>query len=113
MHRQDGLRARRDLCFDLPDVHQIGVGIDIHKDRARAGQDDRLGRGNERVRDGDHLIAGPDAHGAKNDVQRRRAVADPDAVLHAAELGELLLECLYVLPKEQMHPLQGLLHAGR
>ena len=112
MHRQDGLGARRDLRFDLSDIHQVGDGIDIDEYRTRARQEDRLGRGDEGVRDGDDLVARTDVHGAQDDMQRRRAVADADAVLHTAELGELALEGLHVLAKEQVHALQRLLHAA-
>ena len=97
---QNGLGVRCDLGLDLAHVHQVGVGIDIDKHRSRTGQQDGLGRGDEGVRHGDHLVARSNAHGAQNDVQRAGAVADADAVLDAAELGELPLEGLHVLPQE-------------
>ena len=67
-------------------------GLDVDEHRRRAAVADRVGGGDERVADGDDLVARPDADGQQRQVQRRRAVRDGAGVRRADELGELALE---------------------
>ena len=58
----------------------------------RAAVPDGVRRGDERVADGDDLVARADADGQKRQVQRRRAVRDGAGVRRADVVGELALE---------------------
>ena len=68
--------------------------IAIHEHRGGAGDPDRLGRGEERVRVGDDLVARPDAQRHERQPDRVRAVADADGVFGAVVGGQLALELL-------------------
>ena len=58
--------------------------------------------GDERVRHGNHLVAGPDAGGDERQVQRVIAAADADGVFHADKGGEPLLEIAKLLPHDEI-----------
>ena len=64
------LCARRDLLLDLFDIHCVRRGIDIDKHRRCADVADAPRGGDERHRDGDHLVPGPDAGADQRQVQR-------------------------------------------
>ena len=82
MARVRGVIAR----FDLLDVDGERARVDVHQDRACADLDNRFDRRDERVRDGDDLVAGADARRAKRQVQRIGAVAQADREVAAAIL---------------------------
>ena len=55
--RADRPGSRRDRRLDPLRVDQVRVGLDVDEDRRGARVQDRVGRGRERVRDGDDLVA--------------------------------------------------------
>jgi hypothetical protein len=57
--RQDQLRARRDRRLELRGVHRERGRLHVDEHGAGAVQQDRLAGGDEGVRDGYHLVAGP------------------------------------------------------
>jgi hypothetical protein len=71
-------------------THIVSRATSQKTGRAPAGRD-RLARGVERERRHDHVVTGPDAHGAQRDRQRVGAVGDADGVI-GARARELLLE---------------------
>ena len=46
-------------ALDQLGIDVEAVGLDVDEDRHRAAVADRVGRGDERVADGDDLVAGP------------------------------------------------------
>ena len=57
MDRDDRTRLRRHGRLDLRRVDIVGVRLDVDEHRPGAGPPDRAGRGEERVRRRDHLVA--------------------------------------------------------
>ena len=76
--RDDCLGLRRDGRLEQLRIHVVGLLIDVDEDRGRPTVADGLCRGDEGGRDGDHLIAWPDAEGEKRQPQRVCAVGDTD-----------------------------------
>src|SRR5665647_2465374 len=56
VHRHDHLGLRGDLLLDPGWVYVVGAGIDVHKDGYAPAVGDGLGRGDEGVGGGDHLV---------------------------------------------------------
>ncbi len=101
--RQDRLRAGRDRRLHRGRVDAEVVLADVHQDRRGADPEDRAHRGVEAERDGDHLVAGADPERVQDRLERHRAVAHQDRVLHAAVGGPGLLEGGGPLPHRE-HP---------
>ena len=99
VHRDHGLRARRQRRTHRVRGDAERVGVDVAEDRRCAGVRDRLSRRVEGERRHDDLIAWPDAHRAQRDRQRVGAVGDADRVRRAEVGGELLLEGLHLRPE--------------
>ena len=76
----------------------VAVGLDIDEDWDRAAIADRVGRRNERVADGDHLITGADPDRPERQMKRRRAVRDSTRVRSSDQRGELAFECRDLRP---------------
>ena len=96
VHWEDGPCARRDRGLDGGRVEHVGLGIDVGEDRRRALVEDAVGRGDERDRRRDDLVALADAGGAHEQVEAGRAARDRDGVLAVAERRERLLEAARV-----------------
>ena len=71
---------------------------------------DRGGRRHKSVRDGNDLISRADAGRAHHQVQRVGAVAGPDAVLRADELGEMVLKIPELLAQHEVAALEHSSH---
>ena len=65
----DGLRPRRDGSLDPRGVDGVANRVDVHEHRPGPTESDGLHRSEERVGNGDHLVAGANAHGPKRQVQ--------------------------------------------
>jgi hypothetical protein len=92
VNHQDRAGAVRYDGFDELRVHVERGRLDIDKHRHATAIADRVGRRYERMADGDHLVAGPDADSAQGEVEGRGAVGDCRRVWSANEVGELTLE---------------------
>ena len=76
--RADRPGPRRDRRLDPLGVDQVGVRLDVDEDRRGAGVEDRVGRRGEGVRDGDDLVARPEAEAGEDGHQGERAVGHRD-----------------------------------
>ena len=94
MHRDNGLRAFRNLALNLGGIDAKSVGIDVHEYGDSVLLQDRQGAGDERQGGCDHLIAGTDAGRGHRDVQRRRSAIGGDAMLRSHVVGPFVLETL-------------------
>ena len=92
MHRHDRLGARGDRALGGRRVEVVRARVDVGEHRRRAALPDRVGRGDERERGHDDLVAGADARGVQREVQRGRAARHGHRVGGADALGEGLLE---------------------
>ena len=101
VHGHDRARTRRDPRADVLGVEVERLRIDVGEDGRRAAPGDRLGRGVERERRADHLVAGPDAEPVEHEHDRIRAVGDADRVGYAEVLGGLALERLHVRAEDE------------
>ena len=90
--RDHRARARADRGRDGLGRQQVRLGVDVDETRRRAGEADRLGRGDERVGRDDHLVAGADVEDPQREREGLGAGGDAHGVLGAAVGGELLLE---------------------
>ena len=77
-------------------------GIDVHEDRLGARPRDAAGRGEERERRADHLVAGPDPQRHQAAEQRIGAAGDADGVLRAAIRGQVLLKLLNARAEDEI-----------
>ena len=96
MDGQNCLRALGDRGFDAVGIDVERLRIDVDEDRLRADQSNRLSRGNERERRGNHFVARADAERTQDQMQRIGAIADADRVIAAEELRDFLLKRLHV-----------------
>ena len=87
--RPGPLRHRR---FDERGIDVERVRGDIDEHRRRTAAADGVRRRDERMTDGDHLVAGPDAEGQQSEVQCGRAARHRARVRRADGRGELALE---------------------
>ena len=92
VHRHDRLRALGDRALGRGGVEVVGQRVDVGEDRRRAALPDRVGRGDERQRRHDDLVAGADAGDVEREVQRGGAVGRRHGVGRADALGEGRLE---------------------
>ena len=92
MHREDGFRLRRERRFDERGVDVERRRIDVNEDRRRSAVADGVRRGNERMADGDDLIAEADTERGERDVKRRRAARHRAGMRRADGLGEFAFE---------------------
>ena len=92
VHGQDPARARRDGRLDGRRVEHERLGIHVGEHGRRPLVEHHVGRGDERDRRRDDLVARTDAGRPHQQVQPGRAARDGDGVLAAAEGRELLLE---------------------
>ena len=92
-------------------IHRQSLGIDVGKDRTRAGHHHRQRGVGRRQRRGDHFVAGADVEGAEDQRDRIGAGADADRVRHAAGGGEFAFERLHFgsehEPAARDHPIDG------
>ena len=104
----DGRGALAQRILQPGDVDVVGGHCDVHEDRDQAILDDRVQRGRESGRDGDHLIAGLEGcpaaplarplvqlgrrEGGQSQQVGRRAGVDQVSVPASEELREALLE---------------------
>ena len=102
MHGHDRARLRRDPRRDVLRVEVVRRRIDVREDRNGAPAHDRLGRGVERERGTDDLVAGPDPERVEHDDDRVRAVRYADRVRDAEVLRRLALERLDVRPEDEL-----------
>ena len=84
--------SRADGLLDSQRVDVEAIGLDVDEHRRRAAVADGVGGGDERVADGDDLVAGADADGQQRQVQRGGAVRHGAGVRRADMRGELALE---------------------
>ena len=99
--RDDRLRLVRDRSLD-------GGGIEVHRplvhvreDGHRAFVDEAVGRGDEGVRRGDHLVPLPEAADHREQVQARGARGDGSRERRSDLLGEELLEAVDRRPERE------------
>ena len=89
----------RDLGLDVVRV-EVERLVDLGEDRRRAGIDDRRDRGHIGEARDDDLVAGADPEAEQRDPQGGRATAvQGEAVPHAREPGDLLLDVVDLRPK--------------
>jgi hypothetical protein len=88
--------VRCERSFQRPGIDVVGCGVYIHEHGPGAGEQDRVGRGDEGEGRGDDLVARPDPMGQQGDVQGGGAGVDRHGVLNADEAGEALLELLHL-----------------
>jgi hypothetical protein len=91
MHRHDRARARRHRALDRRRIDVL-IGQHVDEHRARAEVDDHRGRGDERIRRRDHLVAGTDARHFEREKQRVGAGVERDRLAGAAVFGQPRLE---------------------
>ncbi len=84
----------------------LRIAVDEHG--GRAGDPDRFGGREERVRMRDDLVARPDAHRHQRQPDRVGAVPRADGVRHPVKCGQLLFE---LLEHGALHVLAALEHA--
>ena len=94
VHRDDRLRARRDLFRDLHRIDVVGHRVDIRKYRSRPDADDRAGRRKKGERRNDDLIAGADAFDHQRDDERIGTAGDADREIAGAIRSDLFFELL-------------------
>ena len=92
MHGQQRLSRRRDRCFDLIEIDQIGGSIDIHKHRCGTNGADGCSGGEKTEGTGDHLITSANAEGPQGKNQGVGAAVAAHGMAAAADYGEGLLE---------------------
>src|SRR6266849_3352779 len=61
MDGKDGAGVRRDCSLHQRRIDAEGVRLDIHENGLRAGEQDRIGRGDECEWNGDDFVAGADS----------------------------------------------------
>src|SRR5437016_6393080 len=71
--------------------------VDVGEHRGRAAFENRLHRGDERVRLRDHLIPGPDPHRLHRYLERGGSRRHSVRVVRVCELGERRLEILHLV----------------
>ena len=99
-------------AFTVSAVTHIVSGSTSQKTGHRAGRRDRLGRGPERERRDDDLVARPDAQRAQRDRERLGAVGDADRVPRADVGGELGLERLDLGPEDEVPAVEHAMDRG-
>ena len=92
MDRNDGLGLLGDLLPDQRNIHVQRVRLNVHKDRHGADVGNRLGRGNEGERRGDHLVALPYPCGAQRQVERIGPRGHAGSMLQPVVGGDLLFQ---------------------
>ena len=108
VHGNDRFRLRRDRRFDPRRIDAPGLRIAVDEHGCGAGDPDRFGCGEERVRVRDDLVARSYAHRHQCQPDRVGAVPGADGVRHPVKRGQLLLELLEHRP---LHVLTTLEHA--
>ena len=109
VHRHDRLRAGRDARGDLGGVEVERDRVDVGEHRSCPGPGNRLGRGVERERGADDLVAGADPHCLEREDERVRAVRDADRMRDIEVGRRLALERLDLGPEDEP---SGLEHRG-
>ena len=97
MDGHDRLGARCDQTGCVIRVDAPGEGIHIGKNRRGARVVHGIGAGNEGQAGHDDFVTRTEAQRVQGEMEGHRAIADADAVPHAAEACEILLEASYVL----------------
>ena len=113
MNGNDGFGLGRDRRLQKVRVQRIGRGVHVHEYGRGPAEADGFGRGDERVRRGDDLVARPDAEPHQRQPKRRRAAADSDGLLAPAERRELLLETAHERPAGECGAFHHLLQRRR
>ena len=108
VHRDDDLRALRDPGGDVLRVDVERRGIDVGEDGRRPHAGDRLGRGVERERRADHLVAAPDPHRLEREDERVGPVGHAERARNAEIRGGLALERLHLGPEDEATRLEDL-----
>src|SRR2546425_1757068 len=85
---------RSDGLLDSGRVDVVAGRLDIHEHRSRIQAGDDPGRGEERVRGRDDLIAGTDVESHQGNQERIGSGRDPDSEADAAVLGDAVFEAL-------------------
>ncbi len=75
-------------------IHVQRSRVDVHEDRRRALEEDRVGRGDERKRGRDDLVSRAQPSQPHREVQAGRSARDRRDVLRADASGELRLEAV-------------------
>jgi len=94
MYGNDRASATRDRRLDQRRIEIEAVRFDVHEHRRRPDQRNRLGRGEERERCCDHLVAGSDTQGPQAYDQRIGTGIQSDGVPNAEVVGHVPLERL-------------------
>src|SRR6266852_4979398 len=132
MDGKDGAGARRDCRLHQRRIDAEGVRLDIHKNGLRAGEQDRVGRGDECEWNGDDFVAGADSVREERQVKAGGARGDRHRVRNSTPARELLLElrdhralrelaalehehdgALLLLPNQRMGERDGVFGLGR
>jgi hypothetical protein len=92
MDDEDGLGAFGDRGFDTGRIDVVGVLSDIDEHRHRPAVANRIRRGDERVADGNHFVAGAHAKCEQREMERCRAARDRAGMGRADGGGKLALE---------------------
>jgi hypothetical protein len=110
VHGQQRARAPRDRGRRGVRVQVERDGVDVGEHRSRALVENRVGRGDERERRRDDLLALPHADRAQREVQPGRAGRDGARVADPKPRGEGRLECGHARPEGELAGAQDLQH---
>src|SRR5206468_11093720 len=95
MNRDDCLGSCRESLLQLGWVHCERVFVHIHKHRLSSAIGNGLGCGEERVRNHNHFISGPNPKRQESKPKRVCAIAHANGVIGATVGRELLFELLH------------------
>ena len=116
MHRDDGLRARRDAPRGVRHIEVEGERVSVYEHWLRAHARHTPRRREEGVARTQHLVARPDVCRHQCQQDRIGAGGDADGVLRAGELGDGFLELRDFFAKDELsvaqHALEGDLEFG-
>ena len=101
------------LC-EFCGIHVVSLLVDVDELGQRSGLRNRFGSGDERVRHGDHNVAGLYSGGHQREPQSVGSAADGDRIAGLAESGECFLEILHHRSADESGGPQGFVkHFGQ
>ena len=102
VHREHGVRSRRDRVVHAAGVEVHGLGVDVDEHGARTRERDHVGGRRERIGRHEHLVSLADPEREHGEMERGRSRRDGDRVLDSARAGELIFKLVDLLPHRQL-----------